>query len=683
MPVYSVQGPDGRTYSIEGPEGATADQLGQFIMQDKQARLAAQQEADRKLYAPTGSAYENFMAGAGKAVADTGLGLQQLVAPVQDYLSPRKGQPSRSEQLAAEYSQRKQLDAPLMDTTAGTLGNVSGNLATTLLPGGAGLAAGKVLSKVPNAVRMAEALQTGGKALMAPTNIPTALTVGAAQGAVQPAETGSERLANMGIGSVASAAVPAAIRTGQTVKALVDPFTEAGQRQIVGRALNQAAGSPESAALMRSNIQAATAPFVGPVPEGELARTMMGEIVPGSIPTTAQVAGVPSIAALSRATGTMDSQGINALSDRMAAQNAARYRQVENIAGSTGGRDFAAANRSVVGNDLYGQARLQGIDPAALTPEAQANIAAFQSRVPDEIMNRARELAKINGVNMDNESSVQGLHWIKTAIDDKIANAARQGDTQLKNAYQGLQSNLLSGMDELSPAYGEARRTFAEMSKPINEMDVAQDILNRSTGNSVARATSNPELNVQTVRPSAFQTALSDETAARVVRPGATLENTMQPRNLQKLEAVNADLQRANFAQTAGKEMGGSDTAQKLAFANLAQQSGMPSWINPQLALTAAGTGIGSLLGPVGAGSGAAIGALTKAGARAAYQDANQEMNRKLAQALLDPQMASQLMDAGLINPTIQALLQRGSQTGSAIGMATPALLNSIRSGGD
>lgn len=32
MPIYTVQGPDGKTYTVEGPAGATADQVGAFVM---------------------------------------------------------------------------------------------------------------------------------------------------------------------------------------------------------------------------------------------------------------------------------------------------------------------------------------------------------------------------------------------------------------------------------------------------------------------------------------------------------------------------------------------------------------------------------------------------------------------------------------------------------------------------
>lgn len=35
MPIYTLQGPDGKTYDIEGPEGATAEQLGAFVSNQK------------------------------------------------------------------------------------------------------------------------------------------------------------------------------------------------------------------------------------------------------------------------------------------------------------------------------------------------------------------------------------------------------------------------------------------------------------------------------------------------------------------------------------------------------------------------------------------------------------------------------------------------------------------------
>ncbi len=41
MPVYTLQGPDGKTYDIEGPEGATAEQLGQFVMAQNSQQQSA------------------------------------------------------------------------------------------------------------------------------------------------------------------------------------------------------------------------------------------------------------------------------------------------------------------------------------------------------------------------------------------------------------------------------------------------------------------------------------------------------------------------------------------------------------------------------------------------------------------------------------------------------------------
>lgn len=636
MPRYTIQGEDGRKYVVEGPAGATAEELGAFVLQqagDRQKRIAAQQEADRKEYAPTVgmSTFDKLAAGAGKAVSDTGQGIGQLLG-----LTNRQ-----------DVAETRARDAALMDTGAGMVGNIGGNIAMTLLPGGVVGTGGKALSKVPQAAELAQALQVGGRAMMAPTSIPTAAGVGAVQGAIQPSTSTEETLRNTGVGAVASAAVPTAIRGYQIGKAALDPFREAGQRQIVGRAISSAAGTPQDAASALANLRSANAPFVGPTPDGQTARTVMGEIVPGSMPTVGQAAQNPGIAALSRTATATDSVAMNAMERRLAQQNEARVGAIEDVAGTGGRRDFMAANRDATANDLYGAARREGIDPAALTPEAQANIAAFQQRVPDEIMARARELAKINGVDMSNESSVQGLHWIKTAIDSKIGQAVTSGDKEMARAYTGLKNTLLDGMDQISPTYGEARRTFAAMSRPINEMDTAQAIADRAinplTGN---------------VQPQAYARALNDRTAQSVTgMKQATLENTMSPQALNRMERVQEDLARANFANTAGRGVG-SDTVQKLAYTNLMDQAGIPAWATAL---------------PRGVGLGGALQRIGDLG----YKSANSEMSQKLAQALLDPSTAASLMQAGGSgSPTTQLLIEALRRGGAGAGAMVPAISN-------
>jgi hypothetical protein len=49
VPIYTVQGPDGKTYTVEGPAGATADQVGAFVMSQQQAPAQPVKEAGQSL----------------------------------------------------------------------------------------------------------------------------------------------------------------------------------------------------------------------------------------------------------------------------------------------------------------------------------------------------------------------------------------------------------------------------------------------------------------------------------------------------------------------------------------------------------------------------------------------------------------------------------------------------------
>lgn len=165
MPIYTLEGPDGKKYRIEGPEGATADQLAAVIQSgsSKEQRVAAQREADRKTYDPTNgmSGTEKFLAGVGKAAMDVARGAGQMVGLVD----------------RADVAESRQRDAALMNTGAGAAGNFAGNVAvlapTALIPGA--------------------------------NTVTGAGVIGAVTGLLQPSTSTTETIANIGLGGVGGA----------------------------------------------------------------------------------------------------------------------------------------------------------------------------------------------------------------------------------------------------------------------------------------------------------------------------------------------------------------------------------------------------------------------------------------------------------------------------------------------
>lgn len=567
------------------------------------------------------SGFDRFAAGAGKAIVDTGRGLRQLANPVMDVLFPNQGG-SRVEEGRQAVADSRALDAPLMDTGAGMAGNVAGNVAMALAPGGVLKGAG-VLAKAGGAADLAGALSRAGGVAMAPTSIPAAAGVGAAQGFVQPSASGGETLGNTLVGTAASAAMPVAMRAGQVAKAAIDPFSQSGQAGIIGRAINAAAGDSADDAMR--NLRGA------------------GELVPGSMPTAGEAAANPGIAALQRTATATDPVAMNALAARQAGNNDARLTALRDIAGTDGKREFFQANRDATANQMYSEARRLGIDPAALTPEAQANIAAFQARIPDSVLAEAQQLAKIHGETMGPEGSVQGLHWIKKGLDSLIGReSGPNGSADFLRAYMGLKNDLMAGIENLSPKYAEANQTYAAMSRPINQMDVAGELLKKSV-----RPIDDQLL------PGMYARNLNDDLAARVtgIRSN-TLGKVMEPQQLSTMNAVKDDLARKQFSENAGRGVG-SDTVQKLAYSNIMAKSGLPGFMKD-----VPGAGILGRMADLG------------------YKRSNDEMSRKLAQALLNPQETATYMEKGIMSPEVERALFGVKRGGAAIGAATPYLLN-------
>ena len=426
------------------------------------------------------------------------------------------------------------------------------------------------------------------------------------------------------LGFGAGAAIPAVITGYRGAKSLIDPLTSSGRAQILGRALQEASGGDVGLLARLRGAQ---------------------ELVPGSLPTVGEAANNASVAALQRSAFASTPEVKNAVVERAAQQNIARVGELLDLAGNQGQRDLAEAVRDLMTDEFFKQARLKGINPE-VAKMMQPQIDNLMERMPSGVIEKAKEIARIKGETMGKEGSVSGLHWIKKGVDEMIATSGQSGlGPQMKQALTQFKSDLLKTVEELSPDYMKGSRNFRTFSAPLNEMDTVAEIVKRSVSGINDRLT-----------PAAYARALRDETAQKATGfKGATLENTMSPNFMSRLNSIRDDLKRADFAANAGRS--GSDTVEKLAYNNMLAQTGVPNFLR-NFAPTQF------------------MGNLATSGANLLYGNANKTLQKQLAQALLDPKEAAKLLETATPSQRgkLLATILRGTATQAAI--AAPASRN-------
>lgn len=466
----------------------------------------------------------NFVQGIRKGVVNTGLGINQRLTSIGRALEPYVGGgkinramgfptateiADRTDQLVAE---RKRYYEPLSHTKSGFAGDVTGQVAATLpavfLPGAATIRGGA--------------------------------GIGALQGFASPTTGDDSVLGNTAIGGVLGSALPALFGLGRAAKAnLWDPLTQPG---IYDRAMK-------------------TLSAYGVKPQ-HLGDVESVKTITGARPSLAEQLRDPEAAAgaarLQDNLATLpDQQRKFAL--RNMENNEARLNTLRDVAGEGGAKTQAELARSTAAAKDYGEAYKVPFNiekfPQSLKT-AHHDLMAKPAIL--EAMKMAQKESANRGLNFDPNTSVQSLHMVKEMLDSLLNKAEAQGQSMV--GLTQTKAELVDSLKNISKRYDTARTNFAQASVPINQMNVAEELIKRGSS-PTPDLYGNPQLRV-----GGLLGALKDEPAlikrATGGYGGDSVEGLLDAGQFTKVNAVAEETGRRSAVLGAG--MGsGSPTAQR------------------------------------------------------------------------------------------------------------------------
>lgn len=537
MPVARFQLADGRVARFEVPEGTTPEQAMAAIEKELPNLSGPERSKGAELGRQIGLTARAGLQGIANVAAlpatiyDAGADALASVAPkrLSDLIAGEgRGFRFNTPQAVSALLTRMGFPEP-ENATERVVQDITGSMAgqAPIVALGRALAAssGPVVSRIGDLIAARPGAQIVGAG-------------GAGGGAGSARESGAgpvgQTVAGLIGGLVAPVAADVALQgtraVGRGVAAAVKPFTQGGREEIVGATMRKAASDPARA-----------------VAELEAAR----ELIPSSQPTTAQAARDPGLLTAERAI--RSGQSGPQFAERASQQNKARNAVLNELAGDEGALAFAKAERGATADQLYAQAREVGIDASKLTPARRGEITKLLQRPAiQSAIKEARVLAANEGQKIGRpEGSITGLDYVKRALDDQIA--AAQGNEQ--RILIDLKNRFLTTVDTLSPEYAAARKVFADMSAPVNQMEALQEVRGR-----VLNAGTDAVTGERIMSPAKFYNAVTKPEAR------AELAKVLKPEQLKTLDAIAADLDRGALSDTAGKAAG-SNTYQNVSTA--------------------------------------------------------------------------------------------------------------------
>ena len=347
-------------------------------------------------------------------------------------------------------------------------------------------------------------------------------TFGAASPVTDPDSFWGRKLAQMGVGATIGGVIPPAIDVGTRVagaaKRILDPLLPGGSERGAARILSEAAG-PKRAAI-----------------EAELARDQV--LVPGAIPTgpeAAARAGSPEFAALQRIAA---EHRPSAYSDIGRAQELARQGAIQRVGQTPADVEAAITYRKLASDPLYRAAREAG-DVVDTSP-VLASITDTLKRNPGN-RELVTELMNIRRGLLDNGKPRANAEQISSVVDGIKASIAKEDNKFIG----GILSRVKDDIANAIPGYQAAQRRFADLSAPVNEMQVGQQLeraLVKPIGEGERAGVFAQAMREapQTIKKATGQPRFDD------------LNEVLQPENLASAKAILADLARkAEFERLA------------------------------------------------------------------------------------------------------------------------------------
>ena len=287
------------------------------------------------------------------------------------------------------------------------------------------------------------------------------------------------------------------------------------------------------------------------------------EIVPGSLPTAGQAAAPVGATRYAALQAEVAKQLPTEYLERANQQAAARVAQIQNVGKTEAELNAATKLRSQATDPLYNAARAAG-DVVDVNP-ILAKIDDVIAKNPGN-KELLTEFNAIRGGLVDaNGLPRTNAQEISSAIDGLKTALAKKENAFIKSQLTTLKNDLTKAV----PGYETAQKTFASMSKPINQMEVGQYLENKLTGS----------LSENQLRPSVFAGAMKEAptTLKRVTGESRfnTLDEVLTPDQMGKVKSVLDDLKREqefNIQARAGAK--GGEVLPATAIGTI------PNWLN-------------------------------------------------------------------------------------------------------